>query len=250
MESTARKSGLPVWAKFLLGLTLFFLFSIVVLVGAASIFFADFQKKNTDPTVVKKIANSIVTIDDPLPAGFSWVVGLDIFGLKMAAVNHKPDNLELILTSLPSSKASNSLEDNISSSEQNPALANATGTQSKFEAKVKGSEAVANKQFIYAIGVVKDRSGRDIPSLMGFFSPNDKGTSVMLVGVEESGAKVLTAVAADSKSDDKGKSSDKGSLPTNQLTGKITKVGAGSQNLINGYNLEATKQFLHAIKKF
>src|SRR5271156_5853826 len=174
MESTAApapKPGLPGWAKILLGLSIFFLVSVLVLIGACTYFIGEIERKNTDPAVVKKIANTIVTIDDPLPNGFKWVIGLDILSMKMAAVNHSPDNLELILTSLPSGKTSNSLEENISSSELNPALANATGTQSKFEAKVKGSETVANKKFVYAIGTVKDREGHDIPSLMGFFSP-------------------------------------------------------------------------------
>jgi hypothetical protein len=237
MESTAPKPGLPGWAKILIAIALFFLISIVVLVGACSFFFGEFQKKNTDPAVVQKIANTIVTIDEPLPAGFKWVVGLDIFNLKMAAVNHTPDNLELILTSLPSGKNSNSLEENISSSELNPALANATGTQSKFEAKVKGSETVANKQFVYAIGVVKDREGRDIPSLMGFFSPNDEGRAVMLVGVQEGGAKRL-----------KGNHPGQSPATTDKVPDKEGK-DATDADLVKAYNLEATKQFLHAIKK-
>jgi hypothetical protein len=234
MESTAPapKPGLPGWAKVLIGLALFFLISILVLAGACTYFISEFQKKNTDPAVVQKIANTIVTIDDPLPDGFKWAVGLDIFSMKMAAAVHPVDSLQLILLSLPSSKTSGSLEENISSSELNPALSNATGTQSRFESKVKGSEMVANKKFLYAIGTVKNRDGFDVPSLMGFFSPNDEGRAVMLVGVQE-----LAPKAAKSKLGE----------------GTTSKPSSDSQtsadDLVKAYNLEATKKFLHAIKK-
>jgi hypothetical protein len=262
MESTAApapKPGLPGWAKILLGLSIFFLVSVLVLIGACTYFIGEIERKNTDPAVVKKIANTIVTIDDPLPNGFKWVIGLDILSMKMAAVNHSPDNLELILTSLPSGKTSNSLEENISSSELNPALANATGTQSKFEAKVKGSETVANKKFVYAIGTVKDREGHDIPSLMGFFSPSDDGRAVMLVGVQEGRARKLSASDKPSEGDKPG-ASDKPSTggkspetaPANEKLEPIDAskgTDAASSDLVKAYNLEATKQFLRAIKK-
>jgi len=241
MESTAPKPGLPAWAKVLIGLAIFFLVSILVLVGGCTYFITEFQKNNTNPVFVKKVANTIATIDDPLPDGFQWAIGLDLFSMKMAAAVHPSDSLQLILMSLPSSKNASSLEENINSSELNPALANATGRQSKFEAKVKGSETVANKKFLYAIGSVKDKDGNDIPSLMGFFSPNDEGRAVMLVGVQERGAKKLTNSKTAVGSADKDKLEP---MNTSQSA-----ADAASSDLVKAYNLEATKQFLHAIKK-
>jgi len=261
MESTAPdpKPGLPGWAKILIGIAIFLMVSSFLLIGACTYLVNQFETKNIDPVVVKKIANSIVTLDDPLPPGFKWVVGLDIFSMKMAAVNHAPDNLELILTSLPGGKNSSTLEDNISSSQVNPALANATGTQSKFDAKVKGSITVANKQFLYALGVVKDRDGKEVPSLMGFFSPNEDGKVIMLVGVQ--GEAVLpkehqAPSAVDQKDTAKNADTKKGgaaeiasSTENAKEADKNVDAGGADDALVKTYNMAATKQFLQAIKK-
>jgi len=242
MERTAKTSGLPTWAKILLGITLLLLISGTILVAAFVFFFNDFQKHNTNPAVVRNIANSIATIEDPLPPGFKYAVGLDFSFLKMAAVLHYPDNLELILTSLPSTKSDTTLEENISSSMLNPALSNATGATSKFEASFKSSEQIANKKFIYAIGSVKDKEGRSIPALFGFFAPTEKGRVVMLVGLQGRAPRPITDSRIPSHANDTHPASDTG-------------ISAGPEepdsiDAVKAFNMAATDNFLHAIKKF
>jgi hypothetical protein len=242
MESTAKTPRFPTWAKVLLGIALLLAIAGIILIAALVLFFNDFQKHNTDPAVVKDIANSIAIIEDPLPPGYKYAVGLDFSLLKMAAVLHYPDNLELILTSLPSTKSDTTLEDNISASMLNPALSNATGATSKFEASFKSSEQVANKKFIYAIGSVKDKEGRSIPALFGFFAPTENGRVVMLVGLQGRAPRPIVDSRIPSHASDTHPPPDTGSSAGPEEP--------DSTDAVKAFNMAATENFLHAIKKF
>jgi hypothetical protein len=240
MESASTdRSGLPTWAKFVIATVVITVSFGFVFVLSSVIFIANFS----NPVVVKKVANSILQLDTPLPPGFKYAGAFDLLDFKMAALLHFPDNLELILLSMPSTKSSATLEDHMSSAFLKPAISSATGSNTAFAASLKGGERIANKQFTYAIGTLHDKTGRMIPALIGFFSPSQNAHATILIGVQGrhsrkiSDPRVPDQVAAVSQSHRVFDAGDSGQPDV-----------PDSSDPVKAYNMRATENFLHAIK--
>jgi len=215
-ETNQSKPGMPKWAKVLLVAAIVVTIGIVGLVVAGGIFMSGFRKDATDPAKIRALLNTIATVDDPLPAGFRYEMQIDlgIAGTKIVSLRHEPDGLHLILTSLPWTKSTASLEESINAnaSKVGSGVSENLPNSDNFKAETKGSETVAGKTFSYAIGTTKTKNGDEFPSLIGVFTPGDGKHVLMLTGAEGAKVKKDTDVAKQ-------------------------------------YNMQATDEFLHAIKK-
>jgi hypothetical protein len=213
-ETTQSKPGMPKWAKVLLTIGVVITIAIIGLVVAGGVFMSGFRKDAVDPAKIRALLNSMATVDDPLPPGFRYEMQIDlgVAGTKIVSMRHDPDGLHLILTSLPWTKSTASLEESINASTVSSGVSNNLPNSDNFKASTKGTETIAGKTFSYAIGTTKTKNGDEFPSLIGVFTPGDGKHVIMLTGAESNTVKKDVDVAKQ-------------------------------------YNMQATDEFLHAIKK-
>ncbi len=207
-EIKESKPGMPTWAKVLLVIGIVITVSVIGLVVAGGIFMSGVK----DPAKIRTVLNSMATVDDPLPPGFRYEMQMNFGVMKIVSIRHDPDGLHLILTSLPWTKNTATLEESIEASKVSSGAGENLPSSENFHAATKGTETVAGKTFSYAIGSTKVKNGDEFPSLVGVFTPGDGKQVIMLTGAGN------TVVKKD--------------------------VDVAKQ-----YNMQATDEFLHAIKK-
>ena len=178
MTSAQPETGMPKWLKIVLIVGGVF---VVISIGTiAAIFFAagSVMKDAQDPVKIKQVVASFMSVKDPLPDGFEYKLGLNIFGQKVVGVECPSKDLHLIIGEI---KGSNDLSDPEKAINQLTSSAGgASGgahSKVKFDSEKKGSETVGGRKMSYAVGKTTDEK-TDTPHqvFIGIFEPTDAGT--------------------------------------------------------------------------
>ncbi|HEY9682841.1 MAG TPA: hypothetical protein V6C86_14795 [Oculatellaceae cyanobacterium] len=130
-----------------------------------------------DISRTKQIASSFMKIAEPLPDGFQYVSGVDLFGTKMVMIGHQGTGAVWTLVHVSSAEGALPPETVIKQIEASAKSAR-TVSQAKGEFIVheKGQQKVGGRELTYESG--EFTSGKvSTGSLIGCFMPNQNGTT-------------------------------------------------------------------------
>ncbi len=182
MTSEAKKGGLPTWAKILIGLVVVGTIGVVAFLVGIVLFFGNMSKQATDPAYISRVVKSVAVVQDPLPQGFQYQMAIEIMGANMFIVNHKPDNLQLIMGMMP---PSDKKEDSAESMTQELSRKGIPNVGTSFEVTGKGVETVAGEQMPYVLGTTQDKTGQKIEGLIGAILTKDHKKAILFYGISQ-----------------------------------------------------------------
>ncbi len=186
MTSEAKKGGLPSWAKILIGATVVVLVGVVALVVGVGLFFGNMVKQAQDPAAIARVARSIATFSEPLPAGYKFSMGIDIAGIKTVTVEHQPEKQMLIVMSFPKKEKA---DPQTLVNELYERGVNTPQASAKFqEVKTRGTEKVAGQQMPYIIGTMTDRVNNRFEGLVGCIVSPTRNETIFVYGIQPPGS--------------------------------------------------------------
>src|SRR5271155_5574579 len=98
-------TGLPTWAKVLIGLVVAGIIGFIALFIGIAVFFQNTFKQAQDPVAIGRVASQIGAFQNPLPDGYKFVMGLNLAGINTLTVEHKPDQQIIFVISYPKAEA-------------------------------------------------------------------------------------------------------------------------------------------------
>ena len=150
--------------------------SLAIIVGLlAGLIYISNQSQDVSRT--KKIAATFMSIAEPLPNGFQYVSGVDLFGTKMVMIGHQGTGAIWTLVHVDGSGGALPPEDVIKQIESSARSArNVSQTKGEFIVHEKGQQKVGGRDLTYESG--EFTSGQvSTGSLIGCFMPNQNGTT-------------------------------------------------------------------------
>lgn len=186
MTAEVKKTGLPTWAKVLIGMVVFAIISGIIAVVGLVYFVQDTVKKAQDPAVIAKTAREIAEFTEPLPAGYKFALALDMFGVKTVTVEHDSDKQTLIFMTAPPKEDmdANALVTKLfEAGIKAPTHPEAAGGRFDKE-KSRGTETVGGEPMPYIVGTMSDKSGSKFEGLVGAIVSKPKHKTVIVYGIQ------------------------------------------------------------------
>ncbi|MDR3613916.1 MAG: hypothetical protein P4L53_10120 [Candidatus Obscuribacterales bacterium] len=178
MTNAEPKAGMPKWLKIVLIVGGVFVVGTVGLMGALFFVGATMVKDAQDPAKIKQVVSTFMTVKEPLPDGYEYKLGADLFGNKIVALNNSDKDLKIVIGDLKQVDDLNDPEKVINKLSQHSNAAGQGGRSNvKFVSEKKGSETVGGRKMDYAIGkAVDDKTQRTTQVFIGLFEPTEQGT--------------------------------------------------------------------------
>ena len=191
-SSVRKKKALPVWSKVVIVLVItLFAGSIYGVIQGTLVFYETFRNVE-DPIHIKKVAASIAEFPDPLPEGYSYVLGvsLDVLGdeFKALGIDFKKGKQTIVLYCLSVDKGVTAAE--MLKRFYKVKLVNTISFVGSFvESTGQGSWTLPNGQMPYVVGKVKRSSDESMHTglIACMVLPDSK--RAILMYVVEPGAK-------------------------------------------------------------
>jgi hypothetical protein len=175
-SSSKNKQIYGTWPR---GLKIALAVSMLSLIGLAGLFVALIYLSNQaqDVSRTKRIASSFMSIAEPLPHGFQYVSGIDLFGTKMVMIGHQGTGAVWTLVHVDGAGGALPPEAVIKQIEASAKSArNVSQTRGEFIVHEKGLQKVGGRDLTYESG--EFTSGQvTTGSLIGCFTPNQFGTT-------------------------------------------------------------------------
>ncbi|HEY9784929.1 MAG TPA: hypothetical protein V6D17_05960 [Candidatus Obscuribacterales bacterium] len=155
-------------------------------------FFADLGKKAMDPQYVKQVAQKIAKIDDPLPPGFNYQMGLDLMGMSIVSITNPDARFNLMLMKLPQSASAENPDNIIEKYAESGVPTVGAGrqqgaTSQPMEIKSKGKTTVGGEEMPYAIGETQGEKNEKMQQLLGVIVPKGGKETVVVIGQSADG---------------------------------------------------------------
>lgn len=187
-EVKEQEQGFPGWLKATLIVAAIVVALSVVLIAGCIMFVTNMR----NPAQTRELLNSFASVEEPLPSGFQYQLGLNVMGNKIVVLTHAPDSLTLFFGSFTDRDLKDPQEiiNKISS--------NGNG-RSQFIVKQKGEETVGGRKMSYVIGDLVSSSGNthgggkavpggvSHPAMVGIFPPTADQKVTCLFGQAVSG---------------------------------------------------------------
>lgn len=170
-EPVIVETGLPGWARLLLGLFIAGIIGIVSLIIVGSISFAAWQKNATDPQVISNLVAKDLHIQS-LPEGFTYSIGYSFAGMDIVNITYKKSETEFLFVKLPNAK-------NLTNENLYVILPNDPMQPLAIEdIKTKGTEDVGPYKLHYIIGSIN--AGTPLPQMRAAML-TDNGKSILRI---------------------------------------------------------------------
>lgn len=186
MTSEVKKGGMPTWAKVLIGIVVFAIVGgIIALVGLVY-FVQDTIKKAQDPAMIARTARSIADFAEPLPAGYRFELGLDLFGVKTVTVEHDPDRQTLIFMTAPQKEnmdAQALVNRLFAAGIKVPTHPEAASGRFESE-KLRGTDTVGGENMPYIVGTMTDKSGSKFEGMVGVVVSKARNKTIIVYGIQ------------------------------------------------------------------
>lgn len=178
MTSQEIKKGLPTWAKVLIVLAVV---GIVGMIAAGvGIFFLVKDMVVQEPADIKRLAAQTMTLEEPLPSGYTMNMGLNMFGLSALTVTHDGDQQMIMLISFP--KAETDPQATLKRiSEQG--IETGSGRIVAQDVKQRGTEEVGGEAMNYLVGTMSDKSGPH-DGMVGLIVPKGKQKTIFIYAAQ------------------------------------------------------------------
>jgi hypothetical protein len=165
---------MPTWAKVLIALVVLGLVGVIALVFVAGSLVANVGKQAVDPANAAKAAHEIVQIQEPLPSGWQWKMGMNMGFMKMAALMNDSSHVMINFMEIPNPK--NQTPQQIM---ENP---NTSSQTRNFVETSHGHDMVAGKDMYWKRGRAETNKGNAVMQ-MGIVS-GANGKSIMIQVIE------------------------------------------------------------------
>lgn len=185
MMSGEKPDGLPTWAKVLIGIVVIGMLGVAGVVGAGIYFVSKMSNEATDPQAIARTAAQVATFQEPLPAGYKFVMGIGLAGYNLVTAEHEPEEQTIILISYPV-KQKESAQEILDRMFDSGLSAGSVNAQFSGE-KTKGEMGVAGQSMPYVLSTVTDGSGKDFKGLLGCIQVPDKNKTVLVYGMQPEG---------------------------------------------------------------
>lgn len=188
MTSEQKKSGLPTWAKILIGIVVGGIVIGAIAIGGLVWFVGKTVKEASDPVAVARTAKTIADFADPLPAGFKYVLALPLAGINFVTIEHESDKQVVTIVSYPKQETSDAqqLVDRFYQAGIQSGAEKTAGGKLE-DVKVRGTETVGGEPMPYLIGTLADKGGAKFEGFVGCVLPKGKTKTVIVYGMQPAG---------------------------------------------------------------
>jgi hypothetical protein len=180
------QKGLATWVKVLIGVMVIGTISIIGIITAGVFFFGSAMKDMMDPQKVKSTVDSIAKFEDPLPAGWKFGMGLNMFGTSVGVVTNENEKLTITLLKLPRG-GKEVTSDVIVGEYAEKGIPNISGmdadkTSAPLTVKDKGKLTVGGEEMTFVSGV-SERGGKTFSQFIGSLIPKSNPSVIIIQGV-------------------------------------------------------------------
>lgn len=180
MTEQKAQPTLPLWAKAVIAAFLLLCVLAIgsLLVGAS--FMADFIRNARNPSRMAAVAQHIVRIDNPLPAGFSYEVAIPpvpLVGWVSVVLSHAADHTVFYLVKMPNPNRVSAKKLVDQAAKQGP------GNMQPLTVASQGQQVVAGEEMQYVMGATTSPTGTAEQEMIGVIVPKGKTNSVLVVGL-------------------------------------------------------------------
>lgn len=172
------KHHLPAWSQILIGFALLGIIATIATAAWSFVFIRHLARDSINPPYIRKVAQEIADLPDPLPSGNNYEFGFSLGNFRFVVISQSPNKQQLALiciknTELPDTKETlyKAYDIGIKTVEKNVA---------SQEIKSKGEEPIANEKLLYLLGEITDRSGSKRNWMVGCTSDKKSRKSIIV----------------------------------------------------------------------
>jgi hypothetical protein len=180
------QKGLATWVKVLIGVMVIGTISIVGIIGAGVYFIGSSVKDLQDPAKIKATINSIAQFQDPLPAGWKFGMGLNVFGMtSVAQITNEKAKLNIMLLKLPRG-GKDATSEVVLNEYAEKGIPNVSGASSDTSSaplsiKDKGKFTVAGEEVNFVSGE-SERGSEKFSQFIGMVAPKSNSSTILIQG--------------------------------------------------------------------
>ena len=182
MDKPKNSKPLPLWSRALIAVvTLVILTSFTGVIGAAIVVKKQFEHAQ-EPASIANLARRIVLLPEPLPKGYTYVLGVDLWMFQIITIDFMKGKQQLVFFGCPTSETMDSREMLTQAYEQG---VNTFEVQTKFsDVLSEGSWLIQGVQIPYRVGKL---SGSDGTGLVACFVNQQRKKALLLYAVQPTG---------------------------------------------------------------
>lgn len=137
-------------------------------------------RQSTDPQAVLRTAQSIAQFPQPLPPGYSLLVGGRIFDLSLICIDHAPEHQQLFIYCLQGALGSDKDAKSLLDRAYDVGLNTNTFNAKFIELKESGQTKVADLDMKYRIGTYLDADNKNAQALVGCICVNKPAKNILI----------------------------------------------------------------------
>lgn len=172
------KSGLPLWAKFLVLCLVTGFFVVLVSLTTVVNFSANIAKKARNPQYISEVMKSVAVLPTPLPDGYAYQTAAAVGEYRFVSLLHKPDESGLAFITMPV----DARLDDSAQIVQELSGHGLPGLSESFQVEKKGQEKVAGHTVDYVVGKSVDRDGTSIGTMIACSVDKSKNKQLLIYG--------------------------------------------------------------------
>ncbi len=161
MTTTLTTKSLPAWSKALIAFVALGMMAVLACVIIGTAVLKQQFDLSSNPKAISQLARSMVLLPEPLPKGYSYFLGMDLFLLKTVTIDYEDGKLKqrLVFFSCPTGEKTDAKEMLQQTFEQG--IGTITGDAgSKFtEVLSEGAWLIRDTQIQYRIGKLDENAG-------------------------------------------------------------------------------------------
>lgn len=161
MTNSLKSKPLPVWAR---ALIVFVAFGMLAALSAVVIGTALLKQQvdhSSNPQSISRLARTIILLPDPLPKGYTYFLGMDLFLLKTVIVDYEKGDLKqrLVFFSCPTNDKTTAKEMLAQTFEQGLGTITGEAGQKFSEVLSEGAWVIRDTEIQYRIGKLEGDAG-------------------------------------------------------------------------------------------
>jgi hypothetical protein len=184
-DANEGKTGLPKWAKILIGVVIVGIISVAALFMGMLFFMKNLADNAKDPTYISQTARKMADFGD-LPEGYQFAYAMDMMGIQMVMINHPKTDQTISMVSYPKKEKDpkTAIDKLLAGGVQTP------NQSAKIQdIQERGEMQVAGTAMPYAIGKVTDGRGKTFEGMFGCLVSPTKDRTLLIYGVQPLGTK-------------------------------------------------------------
>jgi hypothetical protein len=171
MITRSYRGAMPLWLKIVLGVFVLGVVCVIALVGVLMNYGKNMMDSGRGATTMQEIAK----FDEPLPAGWAYVMNFNIGPMKLVSMANKHNGTII-----------NFIETSQGSAESPEKMLERAGTHGQMEQATPGEQTVGGLKMNYVRGVMKTKANRKLNAQNGLVqTPSGKTVLIQILESRE-----------------------------------------------------------------